>query len=177
MTTFFSETFLVAKVKRNVSDLRPAVYFFSVDFFFRPEVCLKLYCLNQRILVFLSIQFFKILSRTDLSHFHNSVFYVNRYGTDTLFTQSLNIFMYGWLFSSLSWVTLLFKFVQDLPQVEAKWAECTFKGLLSERSELFRPWSGRASDKVARKDFFGSVSLSRSKSYLGSYVDANFSVF
>ena len=52
------------------------------------------------------------MSCTDLSHFHNSVFYVNRYGTDT-FTQRLNIFMYGWLFSSLSWVTLLFKFVQD----------------------------------------------------------------
>ena len=69
---------------------------------------------------------FVSLFSTDWSHFHNSVFYVNRYGTDTLFTQRLNIFIYGWLFSSLSWVTLLFKFVQDLPQVEAKGAERNF---------------------------------------------------
>ena len=30
------------------------------------------------------------------------------------------------------------------------------------------------SDKVAREDFFESLSLSRSKINLGSYVDANF---
>ena len=43
-----------------------------------------------------------------------------------LFTQRLNIFRYGWLFSSLSWVTLLFKFVQDLTQVEVNGAERNF---------------------------------------------------
>ena len=64
--------------KRNVSDLKPAVYFF---FSIRalPETLLSKYCLKDFGLfmdtVFLSVE---VLSSTDLSYFHNSVFYVNR---------------------------------------------------------------------------------------------------
>ena len=83
--------------------------FFSVDYFFSiralPETLLSKYCLKDIGLfidtVFLSLE---VLSSTDLSYFIIlSSTLTEWYGTDTLFTQSLTIFIYGWLFSSLSW--------------------------------------------------------------------------